>query len=646
MNIKRELEGTDKLSFFQDLYENAKAKVDEAFERLDQHYEQYRGSPKIDGDNAADAKVVRNITYELIESQVTGYTPSARVDSRMINDKNIRNSEAIERLMAVTMDRVGIEAINDMDERYTYIYGGSIFLVEWDESITTHNTVGDVKLTCISPRRFVPQPNIYNVQDMEYCFITFETTKEQLSRKYGVTFEVAETAVREEGGDDEDTATLYVCYYKDDDGKICQYVWSGNTELLDVDDYYARKRRVCKKCGKREGLCECDKPKWENVSEDYEELDHDIVVEGEVVIPAMSEVIKDGKVVTDDHEEMATGANGMPQFDVDSNGNLIPIMTLVQTPRTEPTKLPFYRPNLFPIVVRKNTSQEDSLLGQSDCEFIRPQQQAINKVESRILEKLLKAGVIPTVPDDYTGVINDGIFDRAIRLKQGQQGLFGRIDLEVSIQGDIAESERLYDHAKRILGISDSFQGQHDASAQSGVAKQIQVNQSSGRLESKRRMKNSAYASLYEIIFQLYLAYADEPRPISYKDALGRVRNTEFNRYAFIERDEAGEYYYNDQYLFGADNATDVEQYRQYLWESNLNLYRSGAFGDPASSQARATYWRQMERAHYPFAHSMVEEAEEQIKGEMAQMQQQIAAQSAEIDNRKKYENYLKGGAM
>lgn len=648
MNIKEELQGTDKLSFFQGLYENAKAHLDEQFEKLEQHYEQYRGSPKIDGSNV-EAKVVRNITYELVESQITGYIPSAKVDPRMINDKNMNNAEAIERLTKVTTDRLGIEAMNDIDERYTYIYGGSIWLVEWDESIVTHNSVGDVKITSISPRKFVPQPNIFNVQDMEYCFVTFDTTKEALSRKYGVSFEVAETAVQEEGGD-EDTATLYVCYYKDEEGKVCEYVWSGDTELLDVDDFYARKRRICTKCGKREGLCECDKPKYKLMSEDYEEIDHDIIVDGEVVIPAMSEVIRDGEVVYDEYEEPAMNVNGMPQLDIDADGNLAPLMQTVRIPKTEPTKLPFYRPNLLPIVIRKNTSQENSLLGQSDCEFIRPQQQAINKVESRILEKLLKAGVVPTVPDDYAGSISDGIFDRAIRLKQGQEHLFGRIDLQVSIQGDIAESERLYDHAKRILGISDSFQGQYDSSAQSGVAKQVQVNQSAGRLESKRRMKNSAYASLYEIIFQLYLAYADEPRPMSYKDALGRVRNTQFNRYAFIERDEAGEYYYNDQYLFSADNASDVDVYKQYLWESNLNLYRSGAFGDPAAVESRVTYWRQMERAGYPFAHQMVEESEASLESQMAMMQQQIdglnqqvVGLNQEIEARKGFEEMLKG---
>ena len=83
-------------------------------------------------------------------------------------------------------------------------------------------------------------------------------------------------------------------------------------------------------------------------------------------------------------------ANGVAQFDVDEMGNMIPMINTIQIPKTEPTKLPFYRPKRLPIVIRKNTSQEDSLLGQSDCEFIRPQQQAINKIESRILMKLLR----------------------------------------------------------------------------------------------------------------------------------------------------------------------------------------------------------------------------------------------------------------
>ena len=650
MNIKRELEGSDKLSFFQGLYTDAKAKLEETISNLDKHWDQYKGGNAIDGENAQPAKLVRNITYELIESQITGYIPAAKVEPRMSSNKNLNNAQAIEKLGKMTMDRVGIEAMNDIDERYTYIYGGSIWLAEWDESVVSHNTVGDVKLTCISPRNFVPQPKIFDVRDMEYCFVTFTTTKEDIVRKYGVSMELAETAAHEEG-DDEDTATLYVCYYKDEEGKICEYVWSGDTELLDVDDFYARKRKICTKCGKREGLCECDKPKFKLESEEFEELDHDIIINGEVAIPMESEVIKDGQVVTDEVQVPAVNAQGIPQFDVDQMGNMTPMMMTQLVPKTEPTKIPFYRPKRLPIVIRKNTSQEDSLLGQSDCEFIRPQQQAINKIESRILDKVIKAGVVPTVPEDYLGSVSDGIFDRAIRMKENQAGLFGRIDLQVGISGDIAEAERLYDHAKRILGISDSYQGQYDSSAQSGVAKQMQINQASGRLESKRRMKNYAYSELYEIIFQYYLAYADEPRPISFKDATGKVHNIDFNRYAFVERDEAGEYYYNDEYLFSADTASDLDQFRQYHWEQSLNLFRMGAFGDPNSIQARVTYWRNMERAHYPYAREMVEETEAQYADEIAQLQAQQAAMQSQIGgleqslaDHEEYEAFLRGG--
>ena len=634
-----DLQGGDKLSFFKDLYRDARGKLEESFANLDQHYEQYKGSPKIDGSDV-EAKVVRNITYELIESQVTGYIPNASVAPQMISEKNIRNAKSIERLMANVAEKAEFSKLNDMDERYTYVYGGSIFLVEWDNSIRTHSTIGDIKVTNISPKKFTPQPNLFNIDDMEYCFVEFETTKEDIVRKYGVTPTVAENAADEEGEDDK-TATLYVCYYKSDDDRVCEYVWSGDTELLDIDDFYSRKTKVCKKCGKKEGLCTCEKPKFELISEDYEELTQDVVIEGKVVVPMYSEVIKDGQIATNEVERPKMDMNGQPMLMTAPDGSIQPVMEKFAIPKLEPTKLPFYKPNRLPLVVRKNTSQEDSLLGQSDCEFIRPQQQAINKIESRIMEKLLKGGVVPTVPDDYEGTMTDGVFDRVMRLKPGQQGLVGRVDLQPNVQQDMAEAERLYDHAKRLLGISDSFQGQYDSSAQSGKAKQLQIQQASGRLDSKRRMKNAAYSEIYNIIFQYYLAYADEPRPVSYKDAHGNRQNIEFNRFAFVERDDAGEWYYNDSYIFEADASLDVEKNREYLWEQNRLNYSQGAYGNPADPQTQLIFWQNMEQTNYPFAHDNVERLKEAVAQQIAQMQAQMAQMQDEINNRKGYEEFL-----
>ena len=637
--MRIENDGQTKLSFFQDLYREARAAAESLTEKFDRHLEQYKGSVKIDG--GEDAKVVRNITYELIESQVTSYLPNPTVTAKQWSEKNERNAKSIETLLRNKRNELPFEKLNDIDERYNPIYGGSVWLIEWDNSITTHNTVGDVKISCLSPKRFTGQPNIYDIRDMEYCFIQFETTKDDISRKYGVSFEVADETETEDNAD-EKTATLYVCYYKNDDDKVCQYIWSGDTELLDLEDYYARKRYVCQKCGKRKELCECDKPKFVLQNEEYEELDGDITLSDGSILPASCEVIKDGQVVMETEQRQAVNEDGSVALD-NTADVLLPVMVDVEVPKMQPTKLPFYTPNILPIVLRKNTSEEDNLLGQSDCEFIRPQQQAINKIESRIMEKLIGGGVFPIVPEDMNIELDNSIFKKVFKATQATQALFGRIDLQVDISRDIAEADRLYDHAKRILGISDSFQGQYDASAQSGVAKQIQVNQSAGRLDSKRQMKNAAYAEIDQIIFQYYLAYADEPRPATFKDAQGRMQNVYFNRYDFIERDEAGEWYYNDEYLFAADSAIDIEKSRETLWEQNRQNFQQGAYGDVTLPQTLLIFWQNMERAHYPWAHENVERIKEEIarQAEMQQLQQQVQGLTDEVNSRKGYEEYL-----
>ena len=461
---------------------------------------------------------------------------------------------------------------------------------------------------------------------MEYCFIFFETTKEDLVRKYGVSPEIADEAESEEGSENDETATVVVCYYKDEKDRICQYIWSGDTQLQDIEDYYSRKKYVCKNCGKRKELCTCDNPDYEMLDDEYEVLDHDVRLTDGSFIYASSEVMKDGQVVMETQRQQAMTEDGSVAMD-EINGVMLPIGVDVQVPKMEQTKLPYFTPTKFPIVIRKNTSQEDSLFGQSDCEFIRPQQQAINKLESRILDKLMRAGVFPTAPEDYAGQFDNTLYENVIKVGQNNYKLFNRIDLQVSVQQDMEQAERIYQHAKRILGITDSYQGQADNTATSGKAKQIQVNQAAGRLDSKRRMKNAAYAEIDEIIFQYFLAYADEPRTVSYIDAQGRLQNATFNRYDFIERDENGEYYYNAQYLFGTDSTGDVEQSRETIWQENRLNFQNGCYGNPQDLETLLIFWQQMEKHHYPDARDMVE----RIRGIIEAQRQQLEAQNAAL---------------
>ena len=120
-------------------------------------------------------------------------------------------------------------------------------------------------------------------------------------------------------------------------------------------------------------------------------------------------------------------------------------------------------------------------------------------------------------------------------------------------------------------------------------------------------MKYLAYCRIYELIFKHYLAFADEPRRFAWRDTLGRMHFTEFNRYDFIECDKEGNYYYDDSYLFTVDINADADYQSETLWEINLQNLEKGTLGDKNSPMALLRYWQLQDKAHFPYARENVE---------------------------------------
>jgi len=213
------------------------------------------------------------------------------------------------------------------------------------------------------------------------------------------------------------------------------------------------------------------------------------------------------------------------------------------------------------------------------------------------------------MPEDSTVTLGNTVFGQVIKMRPGESiNQYGKLDTTPDISQDITEAERLYDHAKRTLGISDAYQGIDTHLNESGVAKQLRISQANSRLESKRKMKYTAYAEIDRLIFEHYLAFADEPMQMSYKDAYGRVHSEEWNRRDFLMLDRrTGELFYNDAFLFSVDlnSATDFQ--REELWARNLDNLRSGTLGDATSPVTLLRYWQSQERAHYPYARENVE---------------------------------------
>lgn len=628
------------------------------------------------GDEGQKAPHIRNIVFENIESQVSSAIPSPKVTPRRKEDEAL--AAKIEHWLRCELDRLPFETINDQAERTVPIQGGVGFLVAWDNRKRTHDTVGEEEVAFLHPKQFAPQPGIYTgIQDMDWFIVRQPTTKESIRRRYDVNVEdEGEQEPQVRGTGDEDTAddavTMYIGYAKNDRGGIDRYVWVNDIELEDLENYQARRVPVCAHCGRVRPLpgqiIQNRQAVVETAEQDAVEAEQDTVAvetrkhiagrtlamqlaqdvaaglgggletlaaEGAAAEPEDQRLRYDGEgpcpwcgstnwtTKEQEYEEVTlpiANSSGLvipgAQPEIDENGRSV----------MRPTKIPFYRPDVFPVVLQKSVSVYGQLLGNSDVDVIEDQQNTTNRMEKKIIDRLVKAGTRITLPAKATLRTDPVDGERWFLDSPADKAMIDVYQFSGDLQYELTYLATVYEEARQILGITDSFQGRTDPTATSGKAKEFSAAQAAGRLESKRTMKQAAYAQLFELMFKFWLAYSDEPRPISYKDNEGNTVYEEISRYDFLKQDKDGQYYWEDQFLFGCDDSAPLASNREAMWqETRMNL-QTGAFGDPSSTETLILFWSKMEELHYPGAGETKKYLEKRL-----QQEQQRAAQAQQM---------------
>ena len=225
------------------LWQERLARNEAAFElahsRMDEREIIYEGTRRVrpvspEDKDVRDTPHVRNIAGEIIESQVDNTIPKPKVTPKRKTDE--KKAKLIEDMLLCELDRLNIEYINDQLSRTVPIQGGGLMHVEWDNTKRTHTTLGEVAVSDIHPKQFVPQDGVYKgIQDMDYLIIKLPQTKGYIKRKYGVDVsdeyesEPDIKGVNESGADD--MVTQYMAYYKNDEGGIGLYSWVCDTAL-------------------------------------------------------------------------------------------------------------------------------------------------------------------------------------------------------------------------------------------------------------------------------------------------------------------------------------------------------------------------------------------------------------------------------
>ncbi|MDR1328915.1 MAG: hypothetical protein LBK23_04875 [Oscillospiraceae bacterium] len=546
------------------------------------------------------ARHIRRVIAENIEATIDSAIPQPKVQARREEDQEL--ARLIEDMIRNELDRLPMEELNDIMERMVPINGGAGWLVEWDDSAEFGR--GAVSVTAIHPQMLCPQNGVYtSVEDMDYIILKVPQTKAYVKARYGKDLRdesesdpgVRDTGVKETSEAD-DFLTVCKAYYRDDDGATGLFVWVNDTVLEDNANYQARRERVCAKCGAPE-------------SEAQPAPTTDGTRPGVLVCPVCGSHKWTEQEMTEENISFTVpGPDGLPGL----------VSFTVQP----------YVPSAYPVVIQKNISVSGQLLGESDVEKIADQQNLISRLDIKISDKLVSSGssiILP--PEAHLGI--DSKDGRIWHLEKASPEEVKLIDFEGNIAQDMTFLNDQYEAARRILGITDSYQGRRDQTAQSGVAKQFAAAQSAGRLESRRAMKRAAWAHIFELIFKLRLAYTDKDFSVVSRDESGDEMYKTFSRYLFLRPDGTlgpdgkPNFEWNDDFLFSCDADASLANNREARWSDMFNFYSAGTFGNPQDPFSQLLFWQEMRELHYPGAERMVTA----LRQRMEQLQQQQAAQ-------------------
>ena len=589
--------------------------------------------PVVEDDKVKTTPVLRNIVREIIEAQISTAIPMPKVTARRKEDEPL--AELIEDMLRDELDRQPFEVINDTLERMVPVYGGAVWLCEWDNARNTHKTAGELSVGIMHPKAIVPQPGVTTgTQDMDWIICKVPMTKSQVFRRWGVRVDdEAEQEPEIRDGQDNATAadgmvTVYYGYYRNDMGGIGLYAWTNDVQLADYDDYQARRMRRCATCGaeednsapigeqtkdgsfpdvdtdrprrKQKNVCSyCGGTKWEESAEDYQPIsDPPLRSDGTPIFEAVQTLTETGEL----------DAFGQP----------------MRTVSLQTEYIPYYKPDVYPLTVQRNTSRYGRLIGESDAAQIKTQQNAINRLEAKIIQKAIRLSAIQTTPAWCNLDVTEGDLQSIAVDDISDMQKFQKFDFAFSVEQEMALEETQYQHARQIIGITDSYQGRTDKTATSGKAKEFSAAQAAGRMESKRKNKEAAMAAVYEMMFKFALAYADEPRPVRSRDAHGKAVYREFNKWDFLARDDDGEWCWNDDFLFSCDTATPLANNREAMWQETRGNLQAGAFGDPTQLDTLIMFWEKMQLLHYPGAGETLRYLED-----IKQRQEEAAAQQA-----------------
>lgn len=516
------------------------------------------------------SRQLRKVIYELVESKVDNSIPMPKMTPRYKSDLPL--VYITESYLKYEMDNILTKSINDKSERSTYVDGTTWYKVWWDSLDNTYERSGNCKIELRTVDQIVPQPGVTDYHQLEYIFEKQTVSSTRLYDLYNRKID---------SNDATGNVDIISCYYLNEHRIVGLFTWAAKSGqvICNEKDWQIRKIRKCRICDTVNPIGEtcrnCGSQSFKFVNADVDILDDDLYVISN------------------------------PYTEKDESGQEQQKVTR-ELFATKGTEIPFYRVSQLPFVPRPAVSSLDSIYGVSEVFIHLEMQDGVNKALTKAMDKTLKSGAVVTKPERMKlGEKDESFKIFGVRSAEEAQMVQTK-QIAADTSQDIMLAGLLYESARASSGVTESYQGKADNTATSGVAKQAQIAQSAGRIESLRVMKANAFAGIYELMLKYLLAFSDEPRSFVKVLPDGQSEELSWNKYLFLDKDKYGNIYYRDDFTFNSDPAATLSQNRVSMWQETNDKFVMGAFGNAADPRTLKLYWNTLSQLQYPLSKTVI----------------------------------------
>ena len=546
---------------------------------------------------------LRKLVYEFIEAKIDNNIPLPKMTPKYKTDVPL--VQVTEDFLKYNINNIFTKYLNDRSERSTYVDGTSWYKVWWDSLENHPGCSGTVKVDVCLADQIIPQPGVTDWRQLEYIFETEQLSLSRICDLYGrrITPIASNTSMSANYNEQVDLSTVTVinCYYLNEDRVVGRFSWAQHSQQVICNEKYwqIRKLRTCKKCGQIVPQAE-ECPICGSKSFKYENAKEEILAEDLKVVYNPYEVGEDKNPENKDKWETKTFL-------------------------TKGTKIPFYVLRRLPFVPRPAISSIESLYGVSEVSVLLELQDVSNKLYTKLTDKTLDSGAVLTKPARIKINDNNGRGIRQIDVRSSEEAAMVQTkQLAADTSQDIVAAQMMYESARASSGVTESFQGMRDTSATSGKAKEFAAMQTAGRIESLRIMKAAAFSGLYELVLKYLLAFSDDTQKFAKVLPDGSITEEEWNKYMFLDKDEYGNLYYRDDFVFSSDPAATLETNRVGMWQEIQSEFVQGAMGDPSDPRTLQLFWNMMDQYQYPLAKTVLAGIKENAQHLPPQIEQLI----------------------